>query len=223
MSKLGFMLIEDYIKPRINFNPTQASLIEPTYGQQDHDKFIGLEHLSQLLISSKGFIVNAFHIDYFQTLPRLIVNQLQVISPSKKLYILGPELSLSIIKRKFNQIHERQFSRFEYLSIERTSLEISTECQQLLSQGHVIYVLPETLVNWQPIRLSEEMDSSKPLCSAFLSQSSKFPVLSATSDNTNQINLHKPIFPNAYKGKLLACVAEQSEDIYDVLTTSTED
>jgi len=77
MGKLNFLLAEDYIKPKIYFNSKHIPAFKTAYSPDDLNQFDGLDYLTELLNSSKGFILNAFQIDYYQSLPRLITRTLK--------------------------------------------------------------------------------------------------------------------------------------------------
>lgn len=221
MGKLNFLLAEDYIKPKIYFKAKQGSIINTVYSVEDRQQFKGLEDLTQLLCSSNGFIVNAFQIDYYQRLPRLISKILKHNRSFKRIYILGPELSLSILKRSMTTTYEKQYQDYEYINVEKNSDQLIDQCVTLLNEGHIIYVLPEASVCWEPEPLSQLQKTFTPLCSTLLSQKSNAPILAtASSDQSDSVTLYHPNFPEHYTGNLLSRIEKQSEEIYQLLKST---
>ncbi len=117
MGKLSFLLAEDYIKPRNYFNSKNKSS-QAKLTDEDTEKFIGLNHLLSVLESPNGFIINAFQVDYYQSLPHLILKNYKKFIRISALYVLGPELSLSILKRSAKSVYSQSFDNLEYLNIE---------------------------------------------------------------------------------------------------------
>lgn len=223
MGKLNFLLAEDYIKPRIYFQK-QTSSFKASYSNADVNEFEGLEYLTQLLRSSKGFILNAFQIDYYQTLPKLIARTLQENRSHKKLYILGPELSLSILKRSSKTVYEKQFQEFGYINIEQDQQKVTSQCISLLNEGHILYILPEASVCWQPEPLQQFENQFIPLCSTLLSQKAHVPILSsATTGESDKVTLHEPNMPQQFIGDFESRIAQQSEAIYALLESPLSD
>ncbi len=226
MGKLSFLLAEDYIKPKIYFKSkfsTPSTIVDHSYSKEDLNHFEGLENLTELLSSNKGFIVSAFQIDYYQRLPKLISKTLKVNRSFKKLYILGPELSLSILKRSTKTAYEAQLQDYEFINIEQDSTSLSKQCETLLSEGHILYILPEASVCWQPNSLEQLQKVCTPLCSTLLSQTMKVPILATLAKNdSNKVTIYEPSLPETYSGDLFNSVKEQSEDIYKLLK-STDD
>lgn len=217
MGKLSFLLAEDYIKPKIYFR-SKASIDSIIYSKGTKKQFHGLDYLSQMLLSSTGFIVNAFQIDYYQLLPRLISESINAHKLSKKLYLVGPELSLSIIKRGFQTAYDKHFYSFNYLSIENNQDDLLNQCVELLKEGHIVYLLPEATFHWEPSLLKENDYSTIPSCSSLLSQLANSPVLTTTThDGSNKIVILHPDFPSKYSGSLNDCIEKQSETIYQSL------
>ena len=224
MGKLDFLLAEDYIKPRIYFQPKQASSFKTSYSHADTNQFEGLEHLTQLLRSSKGFILNAFQIDYYQTLPKLIARTLQENRSHKKLYILGPELSLSILKRSSKTVYEKHFQEFGYINIEKDQQTLISQCLALLKEGHILYILPEASVCWRPELLQQYENQFVPLCSTLLSQEAHVPILSsATTGESDKVTLHEPSMPQQFIGDFESRIEQQSEAIYTLLESPLSD
>lgn len=218
MGKLSFLLAEDYIKPKIYFKAKQAPTVNASYSLEDQKQFTGLQHLTQLLCSPVGFIVNAFQIDYYQSVPSLISRSLKNNRSFKKLYILGPELSLSILKRSAKTVYEKQYQSYEYINVEQDANLITAQCIKLLQEGHILYILPEASVCWQPESLSILQKTYTPLCSSLLSQKANAPILAtATTDHSEKIMLFPPNFPETYSGSLEVRIEAQSEAIYEVL------
>ncbi len=219
MGKLSFLLAEDYIKPKIYFRST-TSIDSIIYSKDNKKQFHGLDYLSQMLLSSTGFIVNAFQIDYYQLLPRLIFESIDAHQIQKKLYLVGPELSLSIIKRSFNTSYDRNFYNFQYLNIENNPDDLLNQCVDLLKEGHIVYLLPEATFHWEPSFLKENKYSTIPSCSSLLSQLANTPVLTTTIlDESNKITILHPDLPSEYSGSLNECIEKQSQTIYQSLTT----
>lgn len=223
MGKLSFLLAEDYIKPKIYFKSKQSPTVNVNalYSSKDHENFSGLENLTQLLCSPKGFIVNAFQIDFYQTLPRLIAQAIKRSHSFKKLYILGPELSLSILKRSTTTIYESHFKDYEYINVEQDSEFVTDQCVNLLKEGHILYILPETSVCWRPQSNVQTEKVTHALCSTFLSQQVNVPILATASVNdTNHVKIFPVDCPKSYTGDLEIRVNEQSETIYKLLESS---
>lgn len=224
MGKLNFLLAEDYIKPKIYFKSKQAPIVNTSYSFDDQKQFEGLDHLTQLLCSPKGFIVNAFQIDYYQSLPRLISKSLRNVRSYKKLYILGPELSLSILKRSAKTLYEKQYQDYEYINVEQDSDQVTQQCLTLLKEGHILYVLPEASVCWQPAQLENFQKTFSPLCSTLLSQQAEVPILATASDlESEKVTLYHPDFPENYTGKFGDRIEQQSEAIYNLLEAKNID
>ncbi|TCI56132.1 hypothetical protein EVJ30_04390 [Exiguobacterium sp. SH5S13] len=224
MGKLNFLLAEDYIKPRIYFQAKQTSSFKASYSYADTNQFEGLEHLTQLLRSSKGFILNAFQIDYYQALPKLIARTLQENRSHKKLYILGPELSLSILKRSSKTVYEKHFQEFGYINIEQDQQIVISQCLSLLKEGHILYILPEASICWQPEPLQQFENSFTPLCSTLLSQEAHVPILSsATTEESDKVKLYEPNMPQQFIGDFESRIAQQSEAIYTLLESPLSD
>lgn len=218
MGKLNFLLAEDYIKPKIYFQSKQTPLFTASYSYADHSQFEGLEHLTQLLRSSKGFVVNAFQIDYYQTLPQLIARTLKENRSFKKLYILGPELSLSILKRSSKTVYEKHFQEFGYINVELDFEKVLSQCLTLLKEGHILYILPEASICWRPEHLQVSDHALTPLCSALLSQEAHVPLLSSSiKEDSEQVILHEPNRPQQYVGDLKSRIYQQSESVYNLL------
>ncbi|MGA9468809.1 MAG: hypothetical protein WBV10_14390 [Exiguobacterium marinum] len=221
MGKLNFLLAEDYIKPKIYFKSKQVPTVNTIYTPEDHNNFSGLEHLTQLLCSPKGFIVNAFQIDYYQSLPRLIARSLKHIHSFKKLYILGPELSLSILKRSTKTIYEKQVLDYEYINVEQNPDFVTNQCITLLEEGHILYILPETSVCWKPNLLTESSKISHSLCSTLLSQQVKVSILaSALKNESEKVIIFPADIPGAYTGDLESRIHQQSETLYRLFDSS---
>lgn len=224
MGKLSFLLAEDYIKPKIYFKSkfsTSSTIVDHLYSKDDFNHFEGLENLTQLLSSTKGFIVNAFQIDYYQRLPKLISKTLKKNRSFKKLYILGPELSLSILKRSTKTSYEAQLQDYEFINVEQDSTLVTKQCESLLSEGHILYILPETSVCWQPNSLEKLQQVCTPLCSTLLSQTVKVPILATLEiAGSDKVTLFDPSIPESYTGDLFDAVKEQSEHIYRLLKPS---
>lgn len=224
MGKLNFLLAEDYIKPRIYFQPKQASSFKASYSKTDTNQFEGLKHLTQLLRSSKGFILNAFQIDYYQALPKLIARMLQENRSHKKLYILGPELSLSILKRSSKTVYEKHFQEFGYINIEQDQQLVISQCISLLKEGHILYILPEASICWRPEPLQQFEDQLPPLCSTLLSQEAHVPILSsATTIESDKVTLYEPNMPQQFIGDFESRIEQQSEAIYTLLESPLSD
>lgn len=226
MGKLSFLLAEDYIKPKIYFKhkfSTSSTIVDHSYSKDDLNHFEGLENLTQLLSSPKGFIVNAFQIDYYQRLPKLISKTLKANRSFKKLYILGPELSLSILKRSTQTAYEAQLHDYEFINVEQDSTLLSEQCEKLLIEGHILYILPEASVCWQPNSLEQLQKVCTPLCSTLLSQTVKVPILATLeADGSDKVTIFEPSFPEAYSVDLFDSIKEQSEDIYQLLKSSDD-
>lgn len=217
MGKLSFLLAEDYIKPKIYFKSKQVPTLNTMYTPEDHDNFSGLEHLTQLLCSPRGFIVNAFQIDYYQSLPRLIAKSLKHIHSFKKLYILGPELSLSILKRSTKTIYEKQLLDYQYINVEQDYDFVTNQCITLLEEGHILYILPETSVCWRPNLLTEPDKISHYLCSTLLSQQVNVSILAtALKNESRKVVIFPADTPNAYSGDMETRVYQQSETLYQL-------
>lgn len=224
MGKLSFLLAEDYIKPKIYFKSKQVETVSSIFTSEDHDIFFGLEHLNQLLCSSKGFIVNAFQIDYYQSLPRLIARTLKKSYSFKKLYILGPELSLSILRRSTKSLYEKQFLDYEYINVEQDSEFVANQCVTLLEEGHILYILPETSVCWKPNILPESEIISHALCSTMLSQQVNVSILaSALKNETGKIVVFPADNPESYTGDMETKIHLQSETLYQLLDSLKPD
>ncbi|MFN4214693.1 hypothetical protein [Exiguobacterium sp.] len=224
MGKLNFLLAEDYIKPKIYFHSKQDQTFKAIYSPTDRNQFEGLEHLTQLLNSPKGFILNAFQIDYYQSLPRLIARTLQENRCYKKLYILGPELSLSILKRSSKTVYEKHFQEFGYINIDQEQKYVINQCLKLLKEGHILYILPEASICWHPEPLQQFENKFTPLCSTLLSQEAHVPILSsATTEGSSKVTLFEPNMPQQYVGDLESRVEQQSESIYALLDCPLSD
>ena len=217
MGKLSFLLAEDYIKPKIYFKSKQVPTVNTMYSPEDHDHFSGLEHLTQLLSSPKGFIVNAFQIDYYQSLPRLIARSIKHIHSFKKLYILGPELSLSILKRSTKTIYEKQLLDYEYINVEQDPDFVTNQCITLLEEGHILYILPETSVCWKPNLLAASDKISHSLCSTLLSQQVTVSILATALENdSGLVTIFPPSTPESYSGDMETRILNQSETLYQL-------
>lgn len=218
MGKLNFLLVEDYLKPKIYFNSKRGSLFKATYSSNDSNNFRGLEYLTQMLRSSNGFILNAFQIDYYQTLPRLIARTLKENHSFKKLYIVGPELSLSILKRSSKTVYEKHAHNFGYINVEKDSESLLHECLSLLEEGHILYILPEASICWRPEISNANENDLTPLCSAWLSQKANVPILSSSvTEKSDKVTLHEPTLPQQYVGNFESRVYQQSESVYNLL------
>ncbi len=224
MGKLNFLLAEDYIKPKIYFQSKQTPTFKTDYSPEERSQFEGLDNLSQLLNSPKGFILNAFQIDYYQSLPRLIAKALRNNRSYKKLYILGPELSLSILKRSSTTVYEKHFQEFGYINIEQDQKYVIDQCIKLLKEGHILYILPEASICWHPEPLQQFEYKFAPLCSTLLSQEAHVPILSsATTEDSSKVTLFEPNMPQQYVGDLESRVEQQSESIYALLDSPLSD
>lgn len=224
MGKLNFLLAEDYLKPKIYFQSKLTDNFNVGYSSTDYDQFDGLEHLTQMLYSPKAVIINAFQIDYYQSLPKLICKTLKESRSYKKLYIVGPELSLSILKRSSKTVYEKHVNDIGYINVERDFQDVFQQCLMLLKEGHILYLLPETSICWKPEPLQIFDDKFIPLCSTLLSQEANVPILcSSSTDNSNKITLHAPNIPNKYTGDFESRIYQQSESIYDLLEPLTAD
>lgn len=218
MGKLNFLLAEDYIKPKIYFESKQANFFHNSYSSSDYNQFEGLEHLTQLLHSSTGFIINAFQVDYYQTLPRLVSKTLKENRIYKHIYVLGPELSLSILKRSAKTVYEKHFQEFGYINIEQRFENVFQQCLKLLEEGHILYILPEASICWKPESLKQCENKFTPLCSTLLSQEACVPILpSSKKENNNKFILHEPSKPQTYIGDLNSRIEYQSDAIYSLL------
>ncbi|MCT4787150.1 hypothetical protein ACFQO8_13840 [Exiguobacterium aestuarii] len=221
MGKLSFLLAEDYIKPKIYFKSKQSSTINDIFTSEDKKYFSGLENLAQLLNAPRGFIVNAFQIDYYQSLPRLIAKSLKKSHSFKKLYILGPELSLSILKRSTKTIYETQYNGYEYINVEQDTDFVTSQCEKLIQEGHILYILPETNVCWKPQYKSESDDIPHSLCSTLLSQQLHVPILATAYENgSEKIKLFSPDSPDSYSGDLENRIFAQSEALCRLLEST---
>ncbi|MCT4784157.1 MULTISPECIES: hypothetical protein [Exiguobacterium] len=224
MGKLNFLLAEDYIKPKIYFNSKQEPKFKTSYSITDQNQFEGLEHLTSLLNSSKGFILNAFQIDYYQSLPKLIARILKENHSYKQLYILGPELSLSILKRSSVTVYEKHFQDFGYINVEHNQNNVIEQCLKLLEEGHILYILPEASICWHPEPLQHFDNKFTPLCSTLLSQEAGVPILSSTtSEDADKVTLFEPNMPQHYVGDYESRIEEQSEAIYALLESPLTD
>jgi hypothetical protein len=224
MGKLNFLLAEDYIKPKIYFQSKQTPIFKTVYSSDEQRQFNGLDNLTQLLNSPKGFILNAFQIDYYQLLPRLIARSLKDNRSYKKIYILGPELSLSILKRSSKTVYEKHFQEFGYINIEQEQKYVIAQCLKLLKEGHILYILPEASVCWRPEPLQQFENKFTPLCSTLLSQEAHVPILSsATTEGSNKVTLFEPNMPQQYVGDLESRIEQQSESIYALLDSPLSD
>lgn len=218
MGKLSFLLSEDYIKPKIYFKSTKDTKNKSLFTNEELKKFNGINNLTELFTSNKGFIINAFQIDYYQKLPELIAQKLRMYQSSKKIYILGPELSLSIIKRSATTAYQKQFQSYEYINSEYTPDVVTNQCMTLLEQGHILYILPEALTSWKPTQLSDLTKTFTPLCSTLLSQNSEVPIVaSILSEHTNQVVLSKPYMPIRDSQNFNTMIEKQSLDIYNFI------
>ncbi|WP_214697265.1 MULTISPECIES: hypothetical protein [unclassified Exiguobacterium] len=221
MGKLSFLLAEDYIKPKIYFKSKQASTINDIFTSEDKGCFSGLENLTHLLNAPRGFIVNAFQIDYYQSLPRLIARSLKKTHSFKKLYILGPELSLSILKRSTKTIYETQYNDYEYINVEQDTDFVTSQCKKLIQEGHILYILPETNVCWKPQHKTDSADLSHSLCSTLLSQQLQVPILATAHENgSDKIIIFPSDSPDSYSGELESRVYEQSEALCHLLEST---
>lgn len=216
MGKLNFLLAEDYIKPKIYFR-SKTSENSINFSKSNKNNFYGLDYLSQMLLSSSGFVVNAFQVDYYQLLPKLIIETLNTNQIHKKLYIVGPELSLSIIKRGLKTNYDKHFYNFQYLGIEEDPDALFAHCLNLLKEGHIVYILPEASFHWKPSHLKEHQYNVIPLCSSFLSQSADVPVLTTSLNDDSKIVLFEPNYPNDYIGCINKCIEQQCDSIYQLL------
>lgn len=216
MGKLNFLLAEDYIKPKIYFR-SKASENSINFSKDNKNHFSGLDHLSQMLLSSSGFVINAFQVDYYQLLPKLIIETLSTNQIHKKLYIVGPELSLSIIKRGLKTNYDKHFYNFQYLGIEEDQDDLFNHCISLLKEGHIVYVLPEASFHWKPSHLRENKYNVIPLCSSFLSQTANVPVLTTSLNGDSKIVLFEPNHPNDYEGCINKCIEQQCNSIYQLI------
>lgn len=216
MGKLNFLLTEDYLKPKIYFQSKHESIC--SYSYEDRNHFEGLEHLTHLLLSPKGFVVNAFQIDYYQTLPQLIARTLKEQHSYKKLYILGPALSLSILKRSLKTVYEKHSYDLGYINVESNAIDIFQQCIALLKEGHILYILPETSIHWSPEIIQPVDHQPIPLCSAVLSQKANVPILSSSvAEGSHKIKLHEPNLPQQYLGNFESRIYQQSELLYNLL------
>lgn len=224
MGKLNFLLAEDYIKPKIYFHPKQTLQPNTTFSSSDQSQFEGLDNLSPLLNSSKGFILNAFQVDYYQALPKLIARTLQQNHSYKKLYVLGPELSLSILKRSSKTVYEKHFQEFGYINMDQNQEIVINQCLRLLKEGHILYILPEASICWRPEPLNQFEKKFTPLCSTLLSQEANVPILSsATKEGSDKVILFEPNVPHQYVGNLESRIEQQSDSIYSLLDSPQSD
>ena len=218
MGKLSYLLAEDYIKPKIYFKPKQAPIVNTSYSSDARKQFEGLEHLTKLICSNKGFIVNAFQIDYYQLLPKLISETLKKNNQHKTLYILGPELSLSILKKSRKNVYDQFHNDFQYISIEHDPHFIVEKCLSLLNEGHILYILPEVSATWRPEEALQLNDHFIPFCSCVLSQKSQVPILpSVQALKGDKIILHHQNSPEDYSGPFESKIEKQTNDIYKLL------
>ncbi|QUE86291.1 hypothetical protein [Exiguobacterium alkaliphilum] len=224
MGKLNFLLAEDYIKPKIYFQSKQSLMFKNVYTSNDLNQFEGLDNLTQVLNSPKGFILNAFQIDYYQTLPKLIAKALKENRSFKKIYILGPELSLSILKRSSTTVYEKHFHEFGYINVEQEQENVMNQCFKLLKEGHILYILPEASICWHPEPLQQFENKFPLLCSTLLSQETNVPILSSTTkEDSEKVILFAPNMPQQYVGDLESRIEQQSESIYSLLDSPLSD
>ena len=224
MGKLNFLLAEDYIKPKIYFQPKQSIQLEASYTKAEQEQYEGLDNMTPLLNSTKGFILNAFQIDYYQSLPKSITRILKENRSFKKLYILGPELSLSILKRSSTTVYEKHFQEIGYINVEHNQKYVIEQCIKLLKEGHILYILPEASICWYPEPLNKFEDKFTPLCSTLLSQKAGVPIISsASTGNSDKVNLFTPNLPQQYVGDFELRIKQQSESIYSLLESPLTD
>lgn len=218
MSKLSNLLARDYVKPRIYFTTRNLPTIDALFTPSDQKQFRGLDNLSTLLQDSKGIIINAFHIDYYQTLPNLIARILSETYSSKKIWVIGPELSLTILKRSMKSIYPFR-SSIGYLNADQCEKALIETCVEKLHDGDLLYVLPEVSFAWKP-GVDEDYNNHEehPLCSAILSQKSKCSVLPITnSDVDNMIEIHGPVYSKDYRGSIFESAILQSRQVLTAL------
>lgn len=218
MGKLSHLLAEDYIKPKIYFKPKQAPMMNTSYSSDVRKQFEGLEHLTKLICSNKGFIVNAFQVDYYQILPKLISETLQKNNQHKIIYILGPELSISILKKSRKNVYDQFHHDFQYISVEQNPHYIVKKCLSLLNEGHILYILPEVSAAWRAEETLQLNDQFMPLCSCVLSQKAQVPILpSVQALKGDKIILHPQNSPGTYRGPFESNIENQTNDIYKLL------
>lgn len=224
MGKLNFLLAEDYIKPKIYFQPKQSIQLKASYTKAEQEQYEGLDNMTPLLNSTKGFILNAFQIDYYQSLPKSITRILKENRSFKKLYILGPELSLSILKRSSTTVYEKHFQEIGYINVEHNQKYVIEQCIKLLKEGHILYILPEASICWHPEPLHQFESTITPLCSTLLSQEANVPILSSiTKEDSDKVILFPPSFPQQYVGDLQSRLEQQSQVIYSLLDSPLSD
>lgn len=218
MGKLSYLLAEDYIKPKIYFKSKQAPIVNTSYSSDARKQFEGLEHLSKLICSNKGFIVNAFQIDYYQLLPKLISETLKKNNQYKTIYILGPELSLSILKKSRKNVYDQFNHDYQYISIEDNTHFVIEKCISLLEEGHILYILPEVSATWRPEEALQLKNHFIPFSSCVLSQKAQVPILpSVQALQGNKIILYPQNSPDDYSGPLESNIEKQTNDIYKLL------
>lgn len=218
MSKLSNLLARDYVKPRIYFTTKNSPSIEALFTTSDRNQFRGLKNLTTLLEDSEGVIINAFHIDYYQTLPTLIARVLNEIYSSKKIWVIGPELSLTILKRSMKNIYPFK-SSIGYLNIDQCENDLIETCVEKLNEGDLLYVLPEVSFGWKPgVEEDYIINEEQPLCSAILSQKSKCSILPITNSQTDEtIEIHAPVSSSDYKGSMFESAILQSRQVLTAL------
>ncbi|MDL5378409.1 hypothetical protein ACNOIU_13040 [Exiguobacterium mexicanum] len=218
MSKLSNLLARDYVKPHIYFTTKNSPTIDALFTTSDRNQFRGLENLTTLLQDSKGVIINAFHIDYYQTLPTLIARVLNETYSSKKIWVIGPELSLTILKRSMKNIYPFK-SSVGYLNVDQCENDLIETCVEKLDDGDLLYVLPEVSFGWKPgVEEDYSTQEEQPLCSAILSQKSKCPVLPISNSEIDEmIEIHNPVYSSDYKGSIFESAILQSRQVLTAL------
>ena len=154
----------------------------------------------------------------------MIAKSLKHIHSFKKLYILGPELSLSILKRSTKTNYEKQLLDYKYINVEQDHDFVTNQCITLLEEGHILYILPETSVCWRPNLLTEPDKISHYLCSTLLSQHVNVSILAtALKNESRKVVIFPADTPNAYSGDIETRVYQQSETLYQLFDSLKAD
>lgn len=223
-------LAEIYLEKHIYTNPVLFTYFYLNYKDIDVNKLFEGINLEELFLESKGLIINAFHTDLYQIIPFFISKFISDKEISKKVYIVGPEQSVSIVK-SMGQKYYDDIEYVDYLYIDDLNDDpyplLLKKCTEVLKKGDVLYILPEISFGFNTKDLTAFLNTQVklPLGSSYLSQKTNTPIVFMHSvvdiDNLRHvIKVSKIIQPKNYDGEFREKLLEQSKDIFLELETA---
>lgn len=223
-------LAEIYLEKHIYINPVLFTYFYLNYKSIDLNRIFEGIKLEDLISNSKGLIINAFHTDLYQIIPFFVSKFLVDKEIRKKIYIVGPEQSVSLVK-SMGQKHYGDIENVEYLYIDDLNDEpyplLLKKCTEVLKEGDILYILPEISFGFNTKDLTTFLNTQVklPLGSSYLSQKTNTSIVFMNSivdsDNLRHvIKVSKIIHPSSYDGDFRDKLIEQSKDIFLELETA---